>query len=281
MNPLPPSEAISGTVLVFVPHYDDEALACGGTLAGLRERDRVHVVYVTSGRGSEDLGMPGVEVDASVDMGEVRRQESLAALRVLGIPEHNARFLDVPDYGVADHEAELRERVARIVDEVRPDFIFAPFRYDRHTDHVALHRVAAAAAMRAGVRDVLEYFVYYRWKLLPGGDVRKHIRDEWLITVDIGPQAETKRAALECFVSQTTLYFPWQTRPVLSAELIAEVCGAPEVFLRADHAGEHELFRLPLWVIRFVHAIEPALKRWKDKWCFLAAAQKRRPPGSG
>lgn len=265
-------------LLVLVPHYDDEVLGCGGTLAKLAGRSNIRLIYATSGRGSEDLGMPGVRVNPSLDLGEIRRRESLRALSVLGIGEHAADFLDVPDYQVAQFHQSVYERIVRLGRDFGPDAIWLPFRYDRHPDHVALSRIGFSAATVLGVRDVWEYFVYYRWKLLPGGDVRRYLRPEWLVESHLNGTAERKRVALECFATQTTLFFSWQVRPVLSAELIDEVCSTPEMFLRAGHAPDTEIFAAPLPLIRFVHAVEPRIKKRLDQLRFLlrSCAARRR-----
>jgi LmbE family N-acetylglucosaminyl deacetylase len=233
------------------------------------------VVYATSGRGSENLSLPGVKIDPSLDMGDIRRKESLAALEKLGIPPGNAWFLGVREYEVAAHEGDVREKLCAILDEVKPDFVLTPFRYDRHTDHVALSRATRSLAQERKT-PVLEYFVYYRWKMLASGDVRACIRPEHLISVDIRAQSSLKREALNCFTSQTTLFHSWQVRPVLSAELIDEVSGGPECFLRAaPEAGDAEIFSIsPLW-IRAVHAIEPVLKRKKDQIGFLLRSKNK------
>jgi LmbE family N-acetylglucosaminyl deacetylase len=266
-----PDGLLHGDVLVAVPHMDDEVLACGGTLARLRSRDRVHLVYATSGRGSEDLGMPGVTVDPSIDMGAIRREESLRALDRLGIPRANAHFLDVRDYTVAANTQRVEKELRALVDRIRPACLLAPFRYDRHTDHVALSRCARAVAAAADCRPrLLEYFVYYRWKMLPRADVRAYLKPALLRAVDLASVAELKKNALRDFTSQATCYFDWQTRPVLSAELINETSDNPELFLCAPPgARDGDLFTVPVAAIRLVHALEPVLKRRKDQLSFL------------
>lgn len=267
-----------GPVLVTVPHMDDEVLGCGGLLAALPDKHQVTVVYLTSGRGSENLAMPGVRVDASIDMGAVRRRESLNALARLGLAEDQAVFLDVPDYGVARDRARVRARLADLIASRRPATVLTPFRYDRHTDHVALSRIVRELlGARSEPAHLLEYFVYYRWKMLPAGDVRRYIRPAQLVAFDPGPAAAAKREALACFTSQITNYFPWQTRPVLSAELLDEVCAGPEIYLRAPpRAHDAELYTLPPAVIHAVHTLEPWLKRNKDRLRFLCARRTKR-----
>lgn len=269
-------DEIPRRILALVPHYDDEVLGFGGTLAQLAGRSEVRLVYVTSGRGSENLGMPGVRVDPDRNIGEIRRRESLEALTKLGWDEECAEFFDVPDFQTGPFRAVIYERVVRLIREHAPEAVWVPFRFDRHVDHVNVSRIGREAAAATGLRDVWEYFVYYRWRLLRGGDVRAYVRPEWLVHVDIAGVAEKKRAALERFVTQTTRYFDWQTRPVLSAELIAEVCAQPEAFLRAGIAEDAELFSVPLTLIRCVHAVEPPLKRFLDRVRFVLARRRRR-----
>jgi len=65
-----------------------------------------------------------------------------------------------------------------------------------------------------------------------------------------GPDAQLKRRALECHRSQTTRYFDWQTRPILTAELVDRVCAEPETFLVQEPAleGRRVLARGRAWV---------------------------------
>jgi LmbE family N-acetylglucosaminyl deacetylase len=140
-----------------------------------------------------------------------------------------------------------------------------PFRYDRHPDHLAVNR-AVTAAYLAGAYDgsLTEYFVYYRWRLLPGGDLRRYVRPDGLVSVDIRSVAGRKREALACFASQTTRYYAWQTRPILTSGLLDEECRGPEVYLRFDasRAGAAVFTRAAPW-IRIAHRLEPKLQKCK------------------
>jgi hypothetical protein len=100
--------------------------------------------------------------------------------------------------------------------------------------------------------------------LLPRGDVRAYVRPEWLVHVGIGEVAARKRAALDCFTTQTTRFYPWQTRPILRPELLDEECVGPEIFLRTDGspAGARVFSSMSTW-IRIAHRVEPRLLRYK------------------
>jgi LmbE family N-acetylglucosaminyl deacetylase len=264
--PINPGEAFPGTVVVAAPHMDDEILACGGTLARLPDKERIHVAFATDGSRSPVPTFPWQGRPAP-DLPAIRRDEAVAALGVLGIGRERVDFWDLPDGALVRQARELRERLATLIDQVRPDSVFTPFRYDRHPDHVALHHATLWAAHRASPPvAVVEYFVYYRWALIAGGDVRRYLKPGLLIEIDSSAVSERKHDALTHYRSQTTRFYPWQDRPILPPERVVEVCRAPEYFLRYDAGcpGSRVFERSRHW-LRLVHAIEPGLKRRKEE----------------
>ncbi len=75
------------TALVFVPHEDDEINLAGATICRLREEGtRVICVFLTNGDWLYSA--------------DIRFEEALASLAVLGVPEEDAIFLGYPDGGV-------------------------------------------------------------------------------------------------------------------------------------------------------------------------------------
>jgi LmbE family N-acetylglucosaminyl deacetylase len=257
-------DAFAGTVLIAAPHMDDEILACGGLIARLPDKDRLHIVYATDGMRSPAPVLPWLDA-SSPELGALRREESRTAARSLGVRGENLHFLGLPEAKLRRHRAELARLLLERVRAIDPDHILMPFRYDRHPDHLEVNRVITAAKEGGRTRAALiEYFVYYRWRLLPGGDVRGFVRPEHLVHVDIGGVASRKRAALDCFKTQTTRYYAWQTRPILRPELLDEECAGPEQFLRYDGSvpGAGVFSRMVPW-IRLAHRLEPLLQRWK------------------
>lgn len=261
-----PGEAFQGTVLITVPHMDDCVLGCGGLIARLPDKGRVHVVYATDGTRSPAPILPWEHVDGS-DLSAVRMAEARAALGFLGIPDANIRFLGLPEAQLTGHAARLTSLVARILDEVHPAHVFTPFRYDRHPDHLVLNRVVTAALGRlANDTRLLEYFVYHRSRLLPRKDVRRYIAPRHLRQVDLSGVVHQKRQALAFFKSQTTIYYPWQTRPNLTPHLLDEVSQGPELFLECDPAFPgSSVFASSATLIRLAHRLEPYLKVRKDQ----------------
>ena len=262
-----PHELLDGPVTVLAPHMDDEVLGCGATLAALAGVQSIHVVYVTDGAGSPIPEAPWIG-RASAELSGIRAREARRAMWVLGIREDNLRFLDLPDGAVARREGELRDLVLALLEELRPRYLLVPFRYDRHLDHVATNRAAvkAVSAGGEGAPQIVEYFVYYRSRLLPGGDVRRYVRADQLAIVEASPFSATKRRALGCYESQTTAFFEWQRRPNLTGRLVDEVSASPEAFVlySPSFSGSRIFERGAGWV-RWVQAVEWPLKRAKDR----------------
>lgn len=261
-----PDEFLQGTVLITVPHMDDEVLACGGTIAKLPQKDRIYIVYATDGMKSPAPLLPWID-EISSDLGMVRMGESIAAMEYLGIPKENLTFLSLPEGQLGRNLQALNRSLKELIKRVRPKHVLLPFRYDRHPDHIALNHVITDIYRLGSCRATLaEYFVYYRWRLLPTGDVRNYIHPSYLFEIDIRSVSNQKRAALECFKSQTTNFYPWQTRPILSPALIDEVSHNPEFFLQCKPSlqGAQVFTGATPW-IRAVHRLEPFLKKIKDQ----------------
>lgn len=185
---LPPGDR----VLVLAPHMDDEVIGCGGTLVKHAERGcAITVAVLTDG----SLGDPVAEAKAMPQaardemrkvLSEVRKNESRAAARVLGVEE--VRFLGFIDGGLAQAPG-AQETVQRLVADCRPDMLYAPFVTDRHPDHRATASLAAVLGRRWPDLLIVGYEV---WSPLSCAT--------WM--VDITAQVERKRQALECYASQ-------------------------------------------------------------------------------
>lgn len=255
--------SLSGTIVIVAPHMDDEALACGGLIAQLPQKKELHIIYATDGMMSP---APIMAVDKiSPDLGKVRMCESVEAMKGLGVPEQNLHFLHLPEAQLMKHKYRLGKRLVEKLQLIDPHVIFVPFRYDRHPDHLAVNHVVVSAMARGALRvRLIEYFVYYRWRLMPKRDIRKYVKPDMLYRLDIADVANQKRRSLDCFTSQTTIYYPWQTRPILTPTLLDEECQNPEYFLisNGSHAGTTVLSGPLLW-IRLAHRLEPILQKWK------------------
>ena len=112
-------------VLVIAPHPDDEVLGLGGTIHRLAQEGHEVVVVIAT------KGWAPLYPDAQVTQA---RAEAREASKVLGVGD--LRFLDLPVTTLhAMPESELNKVFCDLLADVRPDWVFLPFRGDRHEDH--------------------------------------------------------------------------------------------------------------------------------------------------
>jgi LmbE family N-acetylglucosaminyl deacetylase len=114
-------------LLILAPHPDDEAIACAGVIQqALKAEAKIKIVYLTNGDHNE-LAFIVYEKRITmrqgefVHMGKVRQQESIAAMKSLGLSENDLVFLGYPDYGTFNIFSQywqakkpFRDRLTRI-----------------------------------------------------------------------------------------------------------------------------------------------------------------------
>jgi LmbE family N-acetylglucosaminyl deacetylase len=124
--------------IVVVPHPDDETLLAGGLITRQTRRGvPIVIVAVTDGEAAyPSWPAPG--------LGRVRQSEQDKALHILDVPGGSTVRLHLPDGKVADHEDELTEVLAELIQP--GDLIVAPWAHDWHPDHEACGRAAERAA---------------------------------------------------------------------------------------------------------------------------------------
>lgn len=175
-------------VILFSPHPDDDVISMGGTFSKLiKQGHEVHVVYQTSGNiavaddealkfaevchdflGAAETGMNFRKVVGFLnDKGEnevdsievrklkafIRRRESFAATRYIGLKDENTHFLDMPFYETGHIKKkplgpEDIDLVKNIIAKIKPHQVFAAGDLaDPHGTHeVCLNAVFAAMA---------------------------------------------------------------------------------------------------------------------------------------
>ena len=186
-------------LLCVQPHYDDNDIAAGGTLASLAAAG-AHLVYLTV---ADDL--LGV-LDPELPDGEARarlRAEQERAGRAVGVAEQ--RRLEYPDAGAWD-ELALRREIVGEIRRVRPDFVLSVDPWlptEAHRDHLRVGLLTAEAVLLHALprlRTDPEVDAAYRPHGLRGVAFTFTARPNTFF--DIGPGRAAKHAALDAYVSQ-------------------------------------------------------------------------------
>ena len=151
------------TLMVVVAHPDDEAFGCGSVLAHATAHGwRSVVVCATRGELGEPAPASGLRPE---QLPAAREAELRTACRVLGVGRvellgHLDSGLTGPPAAgalVAADQARLRDQVAALVDEVRPDVLVTLDGGDGHRDHAAVRDATLAALDRVDHRPLRTY----------------------------------------------------------------------------------------------------------------------------
>jgi LmbE family N-acetylglucosaminyl deacetylase len=136
----------SKTLLVILPHPDDESFPMGGTLAKYAANHaRVTLICATHG----EAGIEGLVPEQAAI---IRERELRQAASALGLDE--VRFLDYRDGTLAQADAErFIELLAGLMGELHPDVVltFGPDGISGHPDHVTLSERVTQAFDRAAL----------------------------------------------------------------------------------------------------------------------------------
>ncbi len=186
---------MSYDALVIAAHPDDAETQMGGTLAKLSEKgQRILLVDLTDGEPTE-FAEPGI-----------RAQQADEAARILGVERLS---LGLQDRLLTDM-METRLRVARLIREHRPRFVYGTGEACVHPDHAAAVGLTRAAVFLARLGQ---------WEQVPGGKILAgqepwaverlffpHCKmeppwGEFAFAVDVSAVYERKRQALAAYRS--------------------------------------------------------------------------------
>lgn len=175
-------------VLVFAPHIDDETIGLGGTIRRYADSGaQVTIAIITDGKNSN---ASSVEADK---LAETRKQELRSIQDLLGFTD--VRYLDYPDSEIK-HVASS-ERFQELIEEIRPDTVYATSLIDAHPDHVySAHLVADALKHTAHQPTIVrEYEINCP---VPPAEIN--------CIIDITDQFPLKQRATEAFKSQVIAF---------------------------------------------------------------------------
>lgn len=156
IRPVPIRAPFGRSMLVVAPHQDDEIIGCGGAMLLQKKAGRdVRVVFTQDG-GNEHAEDGRTREDQIA----IREAEARSVAAAMGIPE--PVFLRSVHLTGEDEE-RLIARLAREMEQVRPDSVFTPFLLDYNHDHQLTNYVVAEALARSAIRP--QVYGYEVWGL--------------------------------------------------------------------------------------------------------------------
>lgn len=223
-------------VIIFSPHPDDDVISMGGTFDRLVEQGHeVHVAYQTSGNiaVSDSEALKFAEIcnsmnpskdaqqltDSILNKGEntfdaievrklkgaIRRGESFAATRYVGLKDSNVHFLDLPFYETGTikkknlSEADI-EIMYNLISEIKPHQIYAA---GDLADPHGTHKVCLDAVFESMKRLKSEPFMKDCWLWLYRGAWHEWDINDIEMAVPMSPgQVMKKRMAIFFHQSQ-------------------------------------------------------------------------------
>jgi N-acetylglucosamine malate deacetylase 1 len=173
-------------IMAVGAHPDDIELACGGLLLVAKALGyKTGAVDMTKG----EMGSRGTVQE--------RMQERETASKILGLTCR--KELDLPDSKVVV-SIENRHKMARLIRELRPKFVIAPWIEDKHPDHEATGKIVIESIFDARLEKLdLGYPPYKPSKVF---FYASHIYIEPTFVVDITDVFEDKMKAIYEYKSQ-------------------------------------------------------------------------------
>ncbi len=175
--------------LVIAPHPDDAELGMGGAILKMQAQgQRVGILDLTSGEPTPH-GSP-----------EIRKRETLAATEVLGVKWR--MNLGLPNRSL-EPSLEARAKLAGVIRQTRPRWLFAPWWIDAHPDHTAATKLVDDARFWAKLtKSDLPGEPHHPARIYNYYCVHLKIHAQPAFVLDISEQWAQKIKAIACYESQ-------------------------------------------------------------------------------
>jgi bacillithiol biosynthesis deacetylase BshB1 len=176
-------------ILVVSPHPDDAELGMAGAILKLKaEGQAVGVLDLTDGEPTP-FGSPAT-----------RAKETAAATAILGLDWREN--LGLPNRSLQP-TLDARAKLAGVIRQTRPRWLFAPYWIDAHPDHTAATALVEAARFWAKLTKTdLPGEPHYPERIFYYYCVHLRLIPQPAFVLDISAYWDRKRAAIECYRSQ-------------------------------------------------------------------------------
>ncbi|TBR43557.1 PIG-L family deacetylase [Marinomonas agarivorans] len=215
-------------ILIFSPHPDDEAIACGGTIARLvSEGHDVRVIFVTDGSHSH-LAVLGIATNPSpTELTFIRQQEAQKSVHALGVAPGNVIFIGIEDTQLHASQPHALEAIKAILRSQQTiDEIYMPHeKLEMHSDHRYTGELIVTALAQLALQPTLYKYVVWDAQTETDFDFQnradlqqEHNTHEEKLRFDVTPYLVQKIAAFRQHKTQAELFSPQQSKPVVPIE---------------------------------------------------------------
>ncbi|MCL4378525.1 MAG: PIG-L family deacetylase [Actinobacteria bacterium] len=103
-------------ILILAPHPDDEAISSAGIIQkAISAGAKVRIVYLTNGEYNQESYLifekkPLILRDQFINLGKIRMNEAIKAMKSLGLKKEDLIFLGYPDFGTMDILTEFWDK---------------------------------------------------------------------------------------------------------------------------------------------------------------------------
>ena len=176
-------------ILVVAAHPDDAELGMGGAILKFKaEGLRVGVLDLTTGEPTPHGSL------------ETRQRETAAATEILGLDWRDN--LGLPNRSV-EPTLEARAKLAGVIRQQRPRWLFAPYWIDAHPDHVAATQLVEAARFWSKLSKTdMPGQPHHPERIYNYYCVHLKLAVQPAFVLDISSEWEQKLAAIRCYQSQ-------------------------------------------------------------------------------
>ncbi|GHU69610.1 hypothetical protein FACS189413_08790 [Bacteroidia bacterium] len=209
---------IGDSLLILAPHPDDEIFGCAGLIQHcLQQKKRIQVVILTGGENAYDKSLIDKE-----NLTEARRNLTLKAAQIIGLPSENIHFLNWGDGKIHDRLCHSREGGNLLIQEGVPAFarmttkagmavdtIFAPHPFEGWSDHIATAKIASQLVchFRENGNPVsLYYYCVWLWYSMPTSKIKSlDWKHSFLLSMN-KKEYNAKLQAIEAYIQPQTSF---------------------------------------------------------------------------